>query len=152
MVAGGTQPVFVMSTAVFAIPNFHVNVSSPLELDVVTFMPSLQTAATSVLPFPSFTGESRMFPSVLPILLNSCASVARGGAPKASSSSASSSDAGDGERFDTVCALTCALTLEAPLGGGPKRRRGVQSSDGENSGCSGWSVEREFFGTPKCGF
>jgi hypothetical protein len=111
---------------------------------------SLRSSVTSARSFPSFTEETGLFPSALPIFSNSCASDARGGT--ITSSSPSSSHVGDGERLGAVDACACALILDLPLRKGSKRRRGVQSSDGEKSGCSGWSFEREFLGTPKCGF
>src|SRR6266850_2601195 len=121
----------------FTKADFHVSVVSPLDPDLVTFAPSLTAGTALVLAFSSFTGESSFFPSALPIFSNSCARVARGGAPNVSSSSPSSSHAGDGERLGAVGSWNCALVLDLPLRGGPKRRRGVQSSDGEKSGCSG---------------
>jgi len=119
----------------------------------VTFVLSLRSSVTSALSPLSFTVEAGLFPSALPIFSNSWANDARGGT-MTSSSSTSSSDAGDGERFGAADACACALVLDLdlPLRMGSKRRRGVQSSDGEKSGCSGWSFEREFLGTPKCGF
>jgi hypothetical protein len=117
----------------------------------VTFLLSLRSSVTLALSPLSFTVETGLFPSALPIFSNSCANDARGGTTT-SSSSTSSSDAGDGERFGAADACACALVLDLPLRMGSKRRRGVQSSDGEKSGCSGWSFEREFLETPKCGF
>ena len=117
--------------------------------NAITFVLFLSSSVTSALSFPSFTGERGLFPSALPIFSNSRASDVRGGT--ITSSSPPSSHDGDGERL-TADAGVCALALDLPLRGGSKRRRGVQSSDGEKSGCSGWSFEREFLATPKCGF
>ena len=114
----------------------------------VTFVPSLHSSVTLTLSPLPFTVETGLFPSALLIFSNSCANDARGG----TITSISSSDAGDGERFGAADACDCALVLDLLLRMGSKRRRGVQSSDGEKSGCSGWSFEREFLGTPKCGF
>jgi hypothetical protein len=113
---------------------------------------SLSPSVTPALSFPSFTGERGLFPSALPIFSNSCASDARGGTITSSSSSPPSSEDGDGERLGAADAGVCALNFDLPLRSGSKRRRGVQSSDGEKSGCSGWSFERGFLATPKCGF
>ena len=143
-------PHFVDSSVHHTVEIFQVSNSPLLRFDGAVFLPSLGIATVLELASPSFTGESDFFPSALPILSNSCASVARGGPPSVSSSSPSSSHAGDGERLDGV--PTCPCVLDLPLRGAPKRRRGVQSSDGEKSGCSGRSVERGFFGAPKCGF
>ncbi len=131
--ARGDLPHFdkIMSTAVYIVGNFHVSISPRLDFDVVTFMPSVPPLA-----FPSLTGGS-FLSSILPILSNSCANVARGGPPRVSSPSPSSSHAGDGERLCAAELRPCALALDLVLRGGPKRRRGVQSSDGEKSGCSG---------------
>ena len=117
----------IMSTAVVTVRNFQVSSSPLLGFNFATFVPSLGTATVPALAFPS----------ALPILSNSCASVARGGLPRVSSSSPSSSHAGDGERLGAVDTWPCVLAWDLPLRGGPKRRRGVQSSDGEKSGCSG---------------
>ena len=89
----------------FTKADFHISVASPLDPDLVTFVPSLTVGTALVLAFPSFTGESSFFPSALPIFSNSCARVARGGAPNVSSSSPLSSHAGDGERLapSAVC-------------------------------------------------
>lgn len=119
--------------------------------NAITFVLSLRSSVVAALSFPSFTGETGLFPSAFPIFSNSCASDARGGTITSSSPS-SSSHAGDGERFGAADACACAPILDLPLRGGSKRRRGVQSSDGEKSGCLGWSVERGFLDTPKCGF
>ena len=127
----------IMLTAMFNVGSLHVSISPLLGFDVAAFVPSLGNATVPPPVFPSFTGES-FFPSDLPILSNSCASVARGGPPRAlSSSSPSSSHAGDGERLCVVNTWPCDLALDLLLRSGPKRRRGVQSSEGEKSGCSG---------------
>jgi hypothetical protein len=127
----------IMLTAMFVVGNLHVSISPPLGFDVATFVPSLGNTTVPPLAFPSFTGGGSFFPSDLPILSNSCASVARGGPPRVLSSSPSSSHAGDGERLCAVNTWPCVLALDLFLRSGPKRRRGVQSSDGEKSGCSG---------------
>ena len=132
------NPVYQADSKEFAsTKDFHVSVWSFLDPELVTFVPSLTTVTALALALPSFTEESSFFPSALPIFSNSCANVARGGAPKVSPSSASSPHAGDGDRFGAVGVWACALALDLPVRGGPKRRRGVQSSDGEKSGCSG---------------
>jgi hypothetical protein len=127
----------IMSTAVVTVRNFQVSTSPLLGFVFATFVPSLGTATVPALAFPSFTGGNSFFPSAFPILSNSCASVVRGGPLRVSSSSPSSSHAGDGERLGAVVTWPCVLDWDLPLRGGPKRRRGVQSSDGEKSGCSG---------------
>lgn len=127
----------IMLTAMFVVGNLHVSTSPLLGFDVATFVPSLGNATVLPLAFPSFTGGGSFFPSALPILSNSCASVARGGPLRVISSSPSSSHAGDGERLCAVGTWPCVLALDLLLRSGPKRRRGVQSSDGEKSGCSG---------------
>jgi hypothetical protein len=129
----------IMLKTMFVIESLHASISPLLGLDVATFVPSLGNATVPPLAFPSFTfkGAGSFFPSALPILSNSCARVARGGPAKVSSSSLSSSHAGDGERFCGVGTWPSVLALDLPLPSGAKRRRGVQSSDGEKSGCSG---------------
>lgn len=142
----------IMLTTMSVVENLHVSNSPLLGFDVASFVPSSGNATVLPLAFPSFTGGGSFFPSALPILSNSCASVARGGPARVLSSSPSSSHAGDGERLRGVGTRPCVLALDLPLRSGTKRRRGVQSSDGEKSGCSGRSIERGFFGAPKCGF
>ena len=127
--------IMYMLTAMIIVENHHFSTSPVLGFGVATFVPSLVKATVLPLASSSFRRGS-FFPSALPILSNSCASVARGGPARVLSSSPSS-HAGDGERLCAVDTWPCVLALALLLRGGTKRRRGVQSSDGEKSGCSG---------------